>query len=70
MNTMMKMRICEKVKIDETSSDNQQKHICKYIKIYAIEKKRFKKRKKRITWISFVFLIIVLEECVSNNFFF
>lgn len=47
MNTMMKMKICEKVKIDETSSDNQQKHICKYIKIYAIEKKKDLKKERK-----------------------
>lgn len=59
---MMKMRICEKVKIDETSSDNQWKHTCKYIKIYPTKKKkkRLKRKKRRIIWISFVFLIIIL----------
>lgn len=37
---MMKTSICEKVNIGETSSDNQWKHICKYIRIYASKKKK------------------------------
>lgn len=44
---MMKMRICEKVKIDETSSDNQWKHTCKYIKIYPTKKKKKKDLKEK-----------------------
>lgn len=71
---MMKTSICEKVNIGETSSDNQWKHICKYIRkcIYASKKKKkdLEEKKKGMTWISFVSLIIVLKECVPNIFFF
>lgn len=69
---MMKTSICEKVNIGETSSDNQWKHICKYIRICAKKKKkkRLRRKKKRMTWISFVSLIMILKECVPNIFFF
>lgn len=44
---MMKTSICEKVNIGETSSDNQWKHICKYIRICAKKKKKKRLRRKK-----------------------